>query len=685
MKKTSLVILSLAFATFVPGQIMASVAPGDYGKGYGFAHDPQMQDFDTWFGQFGSEGDIKSFRDPSGGNIFHELFDRLVMYGDADGKIAQKITDLIFRFPELIVTPDNHGRFATESAYELLPLSIYGALGRQFNVFLYNPAPDLQKEKFVRDVAPALLASIYRGMMMGDEYVLAGQAASKKDTAKAAQAKQDLAVIKASQDAYDAFVLNGSRGLLRVKPKGIGVPLFMVPVDYQRKGFIETLFRNESSSGITGFTNSLFKLAIDTKALKFIDLANNGYSGLYAAFQKGGGYFDRFFEAIKSDPDYNDPIFLDAVVWAMTEVGVSAIVRTPLVSKGQFDQLMAAYPGLAQRIIGFPGVFRCEGYFEEDLRNEHAKRLLSTPKDTFPFQEAVNLFAAEGMFTLPPELSDGKVQEFTDFFRITSLASGHTDVNSGFWEYLYSNPYFGHTKESSAVRAFLIGLDMSMHKVDLSTFDPSNPPKFEIFGKGVMSSLIQKDDVFTGQAPAGLSKAVRAIQLMNDANQFAERRDIRIGVREETGGIISPLIQYVMNDEVLDILSGQSSYGLNLKRKASRDEFLIAMNALGGGNVWAVKTKMLVEIYPSDTSPADRARIKRHRENVLLCAEWMDWERNYSDGSEAQRIRLMASASSLALSPDEIKDRLYRMEDRFMVPGFFIRDRTALDAELSRD
>ena len=180
-----------------------------------------------------------------------------------------KATDLISRFPGLFVTPDDFGDFPIPMKV-LLPLPIYEALGRQFNVSLYNPERDPQKEKFMRDVAPALLAPISRNMMM-KEWASLKQYSSV--AAEAAQAKEVLAIIKASQDAYDAFVLNGSRGLLRVKPKGTWISLFMVPVGYQRKEFIETLFKNESSSGITAFTNSLFKLAIDTNALKLIELA----------------------------------------------------------------------------------------------------------------------------------------------------------------------------------------------------------------------------------------------------------------------------------------------------------------------------------------------------------------------------------------------------------------------------
>ncbi|MBY0462368.1 MAG: hypothetical protein K2Q34_04220 [Alphaproteobacteria bacterium] len=638
-----------------------------------------------------SDSQIKSFRGNYGENIFHHLLTQFQMSGGTDATLNSQIVDSVRRFPELLLIPDNDGQFATDFVEGLLlPLDVYKTLAQRFKVLLYNPVSNAEAEKFMREIAPSLLGTISRDLMV-DESALRSQAGSKHDATKADIAKKALARFQAAREVYDNFVINGSRGLLRIQVKGMGIPLFMVPVDYARKEFIEMLFKNDDGGGINAFTNPLFKLEIDRKALKFIDLVNNSYSGLYPAFKNGGGYFDRFFDLLKGDPDYNDPRFLDGILYAMSQVGHQKDGETPVISKMQMDQLLGRFPALRDKIKNFSKPFGgLEAYFDEDIKSQRVHMLLSTPVkmgESFDPIGFVTDAVSKGWYTLPDYLmadfGRGGHRTFADYFRVVSTREGHDSINPGFWDYLYRNPYFNNTKENSAVRAFLIGLDMSMHKADFTAVAPDESFNLEIFRKGVMSSLIKKDDAFTGQTLTG-TKAARAMHLMRKANHFIEMYGIEIGVRDEWGGLASPSGQEVISNEILDTMGGFSPSGLNLKRKATKDEFLAAMEALRDvvleKGLKPVILKMERDTYLSPLDEAGREALKRHREAVVLCAEWMESES--SGVPEIDRIKGMVATSSLILPAQSIKERLYRMEDRFNVPGFFIKNRAEVDKHL---
>ena len=87
MRKTSLIILSLAFATFVSEGAMASQpAPTA-------AFERALRNFDALFSRLESKGTIESYRNFNGGNIFHELFHVCRYNGQDYEKITQKATD----------------------------------------------------------------------------------------------------------------------------------------------------------------------------------------------------------------------------------------------------------------------------------------------------------------------------------------------------------------------------------------------------------------------------------------------------------------------------------------------------------------------------------------------------------------------------------------------------------------
>ena len=263
-----------------------------------------------------------------------------------------------------------------------------------------------------------------------------------------------------------------------------------------------------------------------------------------------------------------------------------------------------------------------------------------------------------------------KLNTFIDYFRAVSAYHEHRTVNPGFWDYLYSNQHFRHARVNSAAQAFLIGLDVSVHNRDMG-----RASELEVFQPGIMKALFKKDAEFTGlPAPKGLSTTARVIKLITRANQLMDEMGINSSVE----------VYQATNDAGFEILNGNSSaHTLNFNRKATKDEFLIAMSflrkAVLRGKPDSLQGKIIYAPYPESLGGDNLRKLQRHRQNVSLCAAWI-MEEGAASVSEA--IRLRGVASRVGLSPEEVKNRLYKMEDNFAGYGYFIKDRAALEREL---
>ncbi|MBY0280684.1 MAG: hypothetical protein K2W94_00815 [Alphaproteobacteria bacterium] len=637
---------------------------------------PSHEIIDYLYGK--SDHDITSFRGENGETIFHHLFRQFKISG-SNKALNDQIQDYISRFPELLLEPDNDGDFATDLVEgSLLPINVYEVLAKKFKVSLYNPETNTIKEKFMEDIAPSLLATVAQKLRFDEQ----------------------------AEKIYYAFVLNGSRGLLRVQLKGMGIPLFMVPVNAQVYYYIVDCFKKETSA-LGGFINALTKTPnedpIDEKAIKFIKA---GERGIFHVFQRDTLFNDFFGYADndtyktdkETDPDYQDPIFLDAILFSMTQADYIRKSKELVISKQQFDKLLRIYPHLAEKIKQFPKPFEkeLEYYFDENMKRQRIHTLLSRPAkklETNPVK-FVSTLVLNGSFTLPDYLSEfkttGKKLTFTDYFRIVSTQDQHGTIDSNFWDYLYNNQNFRNKREYSAAQAFLIGLNISSHNKH-----NSHSWELEVFKPDVIKALLKKDNEFRGQEEKSsrLPAAIRTINLITRANHFIDQKDILdLDAQRE-----------IANDAGLEILNGSNPfYKVNTKRKATKDEFLAVMNFLRATikkpeqQVETALTEstiipdliLLREKIMGDLENRDRQEdsplLRRHRQNLTLCALWLALEdsKPRTAKSEAQKIKVISSAFN-DLSVEEIENRLYKMEGNFAIPRYFIRsDKRSLENEL---